>query len=259
MVIPVLAGLVYFAMARYVKHIGPLRTLIAGEATYRGAYWGFLMFGIYLASRPLQILMPHPWPLIVNNIREFIMIGLFAPAVFIAMMTLVFGPERINRSVVFSVLFLGILLAIAFGITNFFGIGGSEEIFKIGSFRAHDGLWFKNEDPHARPLIVLLFAIRLVSPVLMVFLAGTLVLWHGITYPPIKRSVYDNMPKKLILLGIACYAFSLSMLSVGLLFVFAHIPNQWWIYYLGALAAGILETFSLSLPMRRHVQVSEHS
>ena len=36
-VMPVLAGLVFFAMAKYVKRIGPLRTLIAGELTYKGA------------------------------------------------------------------------------------------------------------------------------------------------------------------------------------------------------------------------------
>ncbi|HRY29730.1 MAG TPA: hypothetical protein P5079_06785, partial [Elusimicrobiota bacterium] len=79
-VLPILAGLVYFAMARYVHHIGPMRTLITGQLTYQGAYWGFLFFGIYLASRPLQILAPHPWPLIVNNVREFFMIALFGPA-----------------------------------------------------------------------------------------------------------------------------------------------------------------------------------
>jgi hypothetical protein len=60
------------------------------------------------------------------------------------------------------------------------------------------------------------------------------------------------------LLGAATYAFSLTMLLVGLIFLMAHIPNQWWIYYLGALAAGFLETLSLALPMRKHVQVSEH-
>jgi hypothetical protein len=70
--------------------------------------------------------------------------------------------------------------------------------------------------------------------------------------------LYDNMPRKLYFMGAACYSFSLSMLSVGLLYAFAHIPNQWWIYYLGALAAGFLETISLSLPLRRAVQISEH-
>ena len=55
--LPIMAGIVYFALARYVKHIGPMRTLVTGKMTYDGAYWGFLLLGLYLASRPLQILL----------------------------------------------------------------------------------------------------------------------------------------------------------------------------------------------------------
>jgi len=40
--------------------------------------------------------------------------------------------------------------------------------------------------------------------------------------------------------------------------VFFQIPNQWWIYYLGALMAGFLEAASLRLSVKRDVQVSEH-
>jgi hypothetical protein len=257
-VMPVLAGLVFFAMAKYVKRIGPLRTLIAGELTYKGAYLGFLFLGIYLASRPLQILFPHPWPLIVNNLREFCMIGVFGPAVFLAVLSLVFGHDNVPSRVVGGAVVLGVLLAAVFVIGNSFAIGGSEPIFQVGSLTAHDGLWFKNADLSRRALMPILFVIRVIDPILLVLVAGIVVLWHAATYPVEKRLLYDNMPTKLYFLGAACLSFSLSMLSVGLLFVFADIPNQWWIYYLGALAAGVLETLSLALPMKKHVQVSEH-
>lgn len=257
-VVPILAGLIYFAMAKYVSQIGPMRTLITGEITYRGAFWGFLVFGVYLASRPLQILAPHPWPLIVNNLREFMMIGIFGPAVFLAMMSLVFGSDNLPRSIVRGVLAGGVALALVFCVANVFAIGGSEPIFRVGLFTAHDGLWFKNPDPARRELMRILFIVRLLNPVILVFIAGSVVLWHARNYPVEKRVLYDNMPKKLYLLGAACYAFSLSMLSVGLLFLMAHIANEWWIYYVGALLAGFLETLSLSLPMKKNVQVSEH-
>jgi hypothetical protein len=257
-VVPLLAGLVFFAMAKYVHHIGPMRTLITGELTYRGAYWGFLFLGIYLASRPLQILAPHPWPLLVNNLREFCMIGIFGPAVFLAMMSLVFGADNIPRRAVFLVAGIGMSLATIFVIVNSRAIGGSEAIFQVGRFTAYDGLWFKNPDPQQRELMRILFFIRVADPIFLVFAAGTLVFWHGRRYPVEKRVLYDNMPVKLYFLGAACYSFSLSMLAVGLLFAVAGIANQWWIYYVGALAAGLLETISLSLPMKRDVQVSEH-
>jgi len=39
-----------------------MRTLVTGEKTYKGAAWGFAFFGVYLVTRPLQILLgpaPH--------------------------------------------------------------------------------------------------------------------------------------------------------------------------------------------------------
>jgi hypothetical protein len=256
--VPLMAGLIYFAMAKYVRHIGPMRTLITGELTYRGAYWGFLFLGIYLASRPLQILAPHPWPLIVNNLREFCMIAVFGPSVFLAMMSFVFGAENVPRRAARILFGICVFLALVFVTVNIFAIGGSEPIFRIGDFTAHDGVWFKNPREDARGLMWILFLVRLFDPVLLVLAAGSFVLWHARNYPTEKKVLYDNMPKKLYLLGSACYAFALSMLSVGLLYAFAHKPNQWWIYYVGALLAGFLETISLSLPMKKHVQVSEH-
>lgn len=258
-VMPVLAGLVFFAMALYVHRIGPFRTLIAGELTYQGAFWGFLFMGIYLASRPVQILFPHPWPLIVNNVREFCMIGIFGPAAFLAVLSFVFGHEAVSRRTVWSVGAAGVLLATAFVTINSLVIGGSEPLFHVGRFTAHDGLWFKNPDLARRAWMPALFVIRVVDPILLVLAAGAAAVWRGFHFPADKKALYDNMPAKLILMGAACASFSLSMLSVGLLFAFAKIPNQWWIYYAGALLAGLLETLSLALPMKKHVQVSEHS
>lgn len=258
--VPILAGFVYFMLARYVKHIAPMRTLVTGKLTYDGAYWGFLLLGSYLATRPLQILLgPHPAPLIVNNVREFAMMGFFGPAVTVAMLSLVLGSTNVPKIIVRFLFGLGIGLATLFVILNIKAIGGSEQIFMMGDWPAYDGVWFHASEGASAHLMPLLFLIRLLDPVLMVFGAGVLVLWHGFNYPIEKRMLYDNMPKKLYFMGTACLAFSLSMVSVGLLYIFADIPNQWWIYYLGALAAGLLETISLSLPLRRAVQITEHA
>ena len=258
-IIPILAGTVYFALARYVKHIGPMRTLVTGKLTYDGAYWGFLFFGLYLATRPVQILCgPYPIPLIINNIREFVMMGFFGPAVTVAMLSLVLGSANVPKVLIRGLFGFGFFIGILFVIFNIQAIGGSELIFKLGDWPAYDGVWFHGGEAGPSTLMPILFILRLLNPVLLVFGAGTLVLWHGFNYPIEKKLLYDNMPRKLYLMGFACYAFSLSMLSVGFLYLFAHIPNQWWIYYVGALAAGLLETVSLSLPLRRAVQISEH-
>src|SRR2546430_25309 len=75
-VVPGLAGITFFALAKFVKHILPLRALVSSPETYQAAFWGFLIFGIYLGLRPVQVLAgPHPWPVIISTIREFLLIA----------------------------------------------------------------------------------------------------------------------------------------------------------------------------------------
>src|SRR5689334_23365318 len=183
--VPVLAGLVYFMLARYVKHIGPLRTLVTGKLTYDGAYWGFMILGVYLATRPFQILLgPHPMPLIVNCIREFVMMGLFGPAVTVAMLSLVLGSANVPKILVRSLFGIGLVLATCFVLANRKAIGGSEIIFMIGDRAAYDGVWFHGGGVTGKPsnYMPILFLLRLIDPVMLVFAAGVLVLWHGYNY-----------------------------------------------------------------------------
>jgi hypothetical protein len=186
------------------------------------------------------------------------MMGFFAPAVTVAMLSLVLGSANVPKVLVRSLFGTGLLIAGLFVWVNIKAIGGSEIIFMLGNWPAYDGIWFKGGASGPSSLMPILFILRLIDPVLLVFSAGTLVLWHGYNYPIEKRMLYDNMPRKLYYMGAACLAFSISMLSVGILYLFAHIANQWWIYYLGALGAGLLETKSLSLPLRRSVKITEH-
>jgi len=258
-VIPLCSGLIFFALARYVRYVASLRSLAAGALTYSTAFVGFIFFGLYLSTRPLQILLgPHPLPLIVNNIREFFMIGFFGPGIFLALVGLAYGGERkIKPWHTLSVFGLGIFLALTFAIANIYAIGGSEIIFRIGNYPAYDGLWFKNPDPLGQKLMSLLFLIRLLDPVIILFIAAVIALHRALTYPKEMREIYDNMPRKLIFSSIGTFCFSLSMLSAGFLWLFGKIPNQWWLYYLGALSAGIFEAISISLPLKKEVGLAE--
>ncbi|MBU0952648.1 MAG: hypothetical protein KKH91_07510 [Elusimicrobia bacterium] len=250
--IPISAGLIFFALARYVRYIAPIRHFSAGKATYDQAYYGFIAFGLYLATRPLQILVgPHPFPLIVNNIREFFMIGVFGPSVFLSIYGLAYGGENIKKSMVWTVYSTCIIFAIIFGLVNIRAIGGSEPIFYIGSYAAYDGLWFKDMTQQRSLLMTILFICRLVSPVIILAAGATIALHRAAAYPEDRKKLYSNMPKKLVLSAIGTYCFSFSMLSVGAVWILGGIPNQWWGYYIGAFLAGFFEAWSISLPIRK--------
>lgn len=251
--VPILAGIIYFFMAKYIKYIAPLRQLVTGRITYQGAFWGFIFFGFFLMTRPLQILLgPHPMPLIINNIREFFMIGLFAPTVFIGLMSLSLGYEKITKRFIISIFVICLFLAVTFTLVNIFAIGGSIKIFKIGCYDIYDGKWFHKSNPNMK-LMSVLFIIRLLDPVMIMVIAGTVTLWRSITFS--KESIYDNMPKKLLFQAFAVFSFGFSMLFCGFMVIFWNIPNQWWIYYVGALMAGIFEIISLKIPLKRKVKI----
>ena len=139
------------------------------------------------------------------------------------------------------------------------GRSGSEVIFRIGPYPAYDGVWFNNPDPRSQALIAIIYVLQFIDPVFILLLSGVIVFRHARHYPPEKMLVYDNMPKKLFILSAAVFAFPFAMLIAGALVIFLHLVFQWWLYYLGALISGFLEAASLRLPLRKDVQVSEHS
>lgn len=259
-VVPGLAGITFFALAKFVKQVTPLRALVASEQAYQFAFWGFLIFGFYLGLRPVQVLAgPHPWPLIISCIREFLLIAIFGPASFISICTLCLGPEKVNRAWLTGSFMFGIILASFFCYVNAMAIGGSEEIVKLGMMTAYDGLWFKSGQEHIEPLMKILFVIRLINPGLLLLGAATILLVHAKRYPLEKRKIYDNMPKKLYILSAAVYVYAFSLIMGSFFYGFKKVPDQWGFYHLGSLIAGLLETISLSMPVRNDVQVSEHA
>lgn len=258
-VIPGLAGITFFALAKFVRHITPLRALVASEQTYRAAFWGFLIFGIYCGLRPVQLLAgPHPWPLIMSSVREFLLIAIFGPVSFIALLTLCYGPEKIRKLWIVLLLSAGVGMSLAFCFANAKAIGGSKEIVKLGMLTAYDGLWFESQVRHVEKWMRLLFVIRLINPGFLLLIAAGIVLYHAGNYPVYKKSLYDNMPKKLYILSAAVFVYAISLVAGSFFYGFEKVPDQWGLYHLGALVAGILEMISISMPVRSDVQVSEH-
>jgi len=259
MVLPALAGVTFFALAKFVKQITPLRSLVSSEQAYKYAFWGFLTFGFYLILRPVQVLAgPHPWPLIFSCVREFLLIGIFGPTCFISILTLCLGPEKVNRVWISTTFLLGLILGVVFCVGSIKAIGGSEEIVKFGMLTAYDGLWFKSGHGNSEQWMKILFYIRLFNPGLLLLLAATVVLIHALFYPKGKKQIYDNMPKKLFILSAAVYVYAISLTGGSFIYGLKRVPDQWGLYHIGTLLAGLLETISLSMPVRKDVQVSEH-
>ncbi len=258
-VVPGLAGITFFALAKFVRHITPLRALTSSYETYYFAFWGFLIFGLYLALRPVQVLAgPHPWPMIISTVREFLLQACFAPITFCSMMILCFGPERFSKRWMLPVFVFCAGTAGIFCVINARAIGGSEEIAKLGMMTAYDGLWYKSNQEHIDLWMKIMAGIRLANPAFLLFVAASFVFFHARNYPAYKKKQYDNMPKKLYIVSAAVFVYSLTLALGAVISGYTEVPDQWGLYHVGALVAGILESLSLSMPVRNEVQVSEH-
>lgn len=257
--IPSLAGITFFALAKFVKQVTPLRALVTSPQVYNSAFIAFLVFGFYCALRTVQVVAgPHPWPLIFSTIREFLLLAIFSPALFIAMLTLCFGSEKIGIGWMITVALFGFISAGMLCFFNAVSIGGSEEIVKLGKLTAYDGLWFKSQTEDIEQKMKMIYWIHIVNPGILIFVGSILLLYHAFFYPKEKKQIYDNMPKKLSLLGAAFALYSLFLVAGSFFYGFTRLPDQWAIYSSVWLASGIIEAFSLALPVRSNIQISEH-
>ena len=254
--IPILIAPIYFVLARYIRKIKPLRLLIMGEKTYQYAFWIFLLFGIFFLGRPFQILLGgHPVPLIVSSIREFIMIGLLTPCVLAGLLNQLFYDSEFPEYISNSIFGFCILLGIIFVYCNIKSIGGSHQIFEyhfLGmNVIANDGNWFMSGNN--KKYLIFLFAIRLISPVILMLGISILAFLKASIYP--KNSLYSNLPMKYFLEGLAVLIFVISILFTGVMAYVWNFQTQW--YYFGALLAGIIGYIALKIPPRNFVVQNE--
>ena len=252
-VTPFVVAPIYFVLAFYIRKVKPLRLLIMGEETYHYAFWIFFLFGLFFLGRPFQILLGgHPLPFIISSFREFIMIGLLTPCVISGVFNQLFYDSDLPKAIVRTVFAVCIALGIVFVYCNYMSINGSHIIFEYKFstvlVKAYDGNWFAKNNINAHYLLPL-FGIRLISPVILMFLTGGFAIYKAAIFP--KDSLYHNLPKKYFLEGIAILIFSVSIVFTGIMAYFWNFQTQW--YYLGALISGILGYISLKIPPRNFV------
>jgi len=144
--VPVVAGAVYFLMAAEIKRVTRVRKLIFGEIGYNKAFNAFLMFGIYFVTRPLQnILGPHPLPMIVNSLRQFFLMAVIAPSILVGIIHWVpSGDKPVPKSTTIAAYLVGLMMAAVFILLNSIAIDGSKIIASYRGINIYDARWFQS-------------------------------------------------------------------------------------------------------------------
>lgn len=247
--VPVLAGVTYFIMARSVVKYGKMRVLIFGELGYRKVYRGFLLFAIYLITRPLQnILGPHPYPMIVNSARQFFLMAVIAPAILVGIFHWAADEGEIPRTVEVAAYAVGFLMALVFILINTVAIDGAKLIVERHGWKLYDAVWFSSGSPR-KELVLIHLIIQAISPVGYFLLAAGYVRHRRHNYP--EDSVYNLLPLKWKYHEIGLIILALSFIVAGFsALIWHYFTYLWVIYFSGAIVCGIFELKGIKLPPR---------
>jgi len=247
--IPIAAGLVYFVMAAEINRVSKIRKIMFGELGYRLVFNAFLMLGIYFVTRPLQnILGPHPWPMIINDLRQFFLMAVIAPGVLVGILHWVPSEKGTPKSTVVAAYAIGALIAVIFILINSMAIDGSKVLTTFDGMTIYDAVWFSQGAPRLELVLIHLIC-QFIAPVGFFLLAAAYVRHRRHNYP--LSNVYNLMPRKWCYLesGLLVFAFSLIMAGLAALFG-QYYTYLWVIYFVGAIIAGLLELIGVKIPPR---------
>jgi len=247
--LPVIAGLVYFAMAYEIKKSNRGRTLIMGELTIKGTFYAYVAMGLWLMTRPLQnIIGPYPAPLIVNCIRQFLMMAVFAPSLLVAIFNWTSEEKKVPKTVQAAVFIVAAFMGLMFVLINISAVDGSKIIAQNSFVTLYDAQWFM-EGPRRIELVLIHLLVQGISPVGFCLFAAGIVRHKRHNYS--SDSIYNMMTKKWYFLEVSLIVFACSMLAAGIAALLTGYGTYLWvIYFAGALVAGFFDMKGIKLPPR---------
>lgn len=251
MIVPIIAGLVFFSMAAEIKRVSRVRMIMFGEIGYKKVFAAFLMFGIYFITRPLQnIAGPHPWPLIINNARQFFLMAVISPAILVGILHWVPSEKGTPKSATYAAYGTGFLMAVLFMLVNSSAIDGSKILVTYFGMNVYDATWFST-GPQSTQFVLMHLITQLVSPVGFFILAAAYVRHRRYNYP--LSNIYNQMPKKWKLLEIGLLTFAGSLIVAGFAAFFGQYYTYLWVvYFAGAIIAGFIWLKSIEIPPREN-------
>ncbi|MFH0947400.1 MAG: hypothetical protein V1833_00150 [Elusimicrobiota bacterium] len=249
-VVPIIAGAIYFTMAFEVRKVGKIRQIIFGEIGYKKVFNAFILFGIYFITRPLQnIIGPYPWPMIVNCLRQFFLMAVISPAILVGIFYWDSDEGELSRAVKITSYVVGFLMALIFILVNIAAIDTSKIIASFNGLKLYDAVWFAGSSQKIEFILIHLVS-QLISPVGFFILAVAIVRRRRHNYP--SGSIYNQMPLKWKYLEIGLEIFIVSMIVAGLAALLGHYYTYLWvIYFAGAIISGLLELKSVKILPRK--------
>ncbi len=225
---PAMAGVFFLFYALYFFQIP--------QGSVEGRSMGFpyylLGFGVFLLTRPLQLMMgPHPWPLVIVCLRFMLLCGFCSPMVLWSALSISRRSAPIAR-----LFMIGAFLGVIYVAFTVLGTPSSNEFFRLGDLIAYDN--------HTPAMLGPWYA-REVTQVIQVLTGG---LFHLVAALFALRE--SNVQKRLNRPYRQLLWFGLGTLIFGTAFIVGSIFKAWWLYYLATVPSAILMGFAVLADIR---------
>jgi two-component system response regulator YesN len=218
-VAPLIAGLFFLLYFIYFVITNPSKA-----AGFRYFIIFLIAISIFSLGRPVQLLTgPHPLPLIIVNIRVFILCAIIAPVIILA--SDLFNTRRRRR---FEVVIISIcvLLGLTYVVFNTLGTKSSREIFQFAGITAMD-----NDTPSGKAP----FYGREVTIGVQIAIGLILLGFSGFKLVKLKigTSLKGLICNKIFMLNSGVVIFAVS-------FIIGSYFKQWGIYYIASVLSALL-------------------
>jgi two-component system response regulator YesN len=219
LIVPLISGLFLLFYFAYFVFAHPAKLL-----SFKLFVVFLIAFSAFLFGRPLQLILgPHPLPLIIVNVRVFVLCSVLSPI-------LILTAWNFNRRITLRqgiIVFAACLpLGIVYAVFNTLGTSGSFVLFDVAGIAAHENLTPSMQPPFfAREVTI---AVQTVTGIIL--LAFSLVRFAQERKDSRKKSLFSD---KIILINAGIFIFALS-------FILGSIARQWWVYYATSVATALV-------------------
>lgn len=227
--VPLIAGLFFLLYFIYFVLANP-----SNAPSYRFFIVFLIGFSLYIMGRALQVTAgPYPLPLIIVNIRQFILYAIVVP---VAMLTANLFKRKKNRYREIVVVCVCIVLGLIYVIFNTLGTKASVVLFSGNGITIFDNLTPSMQPPFYGREVTLATQV-LIGVLLVVFSIVKIIrLKMG---NPIRDFLSDK--NFLIYFGICIFALS---------YIIGSLAKQWWVFYASSIVSALFVGASVLMDIK---------
>lgn len=216
---PLVAGLLFLLFFVYFAIANPSKA-----ESYKYFIAFLVSISVFSLGRPLQLILgPYPLPLIIVNLRVFLLCAFIAPVIILA--SELFNKRR-RGPLLMAIISACVLLGVVYVVFNTLGTKSSKELFQFAGITAYD-----NDTPSLRPP----FYSREVTIVVQMLIGVILLVFSGIKLVKLRQRAESGgfMRDKIFLFNSGVVIFAGS-------FIVGSYLKVWGIYYAASVLSAAL-------------------